>query len=94
VADPAASAPDAPKLRREHPLLRWVTTAWCLLAGALLAVAPLASPSWESGFGWMPPDAQDALGTAAARWGIAGFGIALLALGAWDVARFVVEEIA
>ena len=93
MADPAPT-PTLTTPRREPPLLRWATTAWCLLAGALLSVAPLASAAWETGFGWLPARTQDVLAMTAARWGIAGFGIVLLAFGAWDVARFVVEEIA
>lgn len=86
-----AEPPSAP--RREHPVLRWLTTAWCLLAGALLSVAPRAPSVWSADFWADWPALQQILWTDAARWGISGFGLLLLAAGAWDVSRFVVEEL-
>lgn len=79
--------------RREGAVARWATTAWCLLAGALLAVAPRAEIAWEAGIlarhEWLPA----AMASDAARWGVSGFGLVLLALGAWDVSRFIVDEL-
>lgn len=86
-------APSGETRRREGPVVRWLTTAWCLLAGALLAVAPRAPSVWTADFCARWPWLQELLWTDAARWGISAFGLALLAAGAWDVSRFVVEEL-
>lgn len=93
MADPASFRPDPPR-RREGAFARWLTTSWCLLAGALLTVAPHAGSVWSEGFFQSSPRLQSVLWTDAARFGISGFGLLLLALGAWDVSRFVVEELA
>jgi hypothetical protein len=89
---PLPSGAPAPS-RREGALARWATTAWCLLAGAMLSVAPHAGTVWSDGFFAGSPGLQAFLWTGVARWGISAFGIVLLALGAWDVSRFVVEEL-
>lgn len=90
MADEAGLA--RPK-RSESAITRWLTTAWCLLAGALLAVAPRAPSIWTADFCSQWPALREILWTDAARWGISGFGLLLLAAGAWDVSRFVVEEL-
>lgn len=92
MADPAPPAPQ-PR-RRESAIARWATTSWCLLAGALLSVAPHAGTVWSARLFEDAPRLQSLLWTDAARFGISGFGLVLLAFGAWDVSKFVVEELA
>ena len=93
MADPGVPDPTRPP-RRESRIARWATTSWCLLAGALLSVAPHAGTVWSERFFESSPRLQSLLWTDAARFGISGFGLVLLAFGAWDVSRFVVEELA
>lgn len=75
--------------RREPRALRWTTTAWCLAAGAFLSVAPHA---------WWPPGADAGSGLHAVmawpvvKWSVSAFGVLLLGAGAWDVSKYVVEE--
>ena len=90
---PSLEEPAGRAHHREGSVTRWATTAWCLLAGALLSVAPHAGTVWSAGFFAGSPPLQALLWTDAVRWGISGFGVLLLAAGAWDVSKFVVKEL-
>ncbi len=91
MLEPPAEPPAQPS--REGPIARWLTTGWCLLAGALLSVSPHSPVVWEQAFGSARPLVRDLMMSDPSRWGIAGFGVVLLAAGAWDVSTFIVQEI-
>ena len=69
-----------------RPWGRVLLATWEILAGYLLAGAPLSPVVWSDNFFSFAPGLRGLLMLSAVRLGISSIGVALLVLGAWDAA--------
>ena len=63
-----------------------LVAAWEILAGYVLAGAPLSPIVWNESFYAFLPPVQRALMLPGVRLGISSIGVGLLVFGAWDAA--------
>ena len=69
-----------------RPWGRVLLVTWEILAGYLLAGAPLSPAVWNDSFFVFAPDLRGLLMVPALRLGISSIGVGLLVFGAWDAA--------
>ena len=77
----AVAAPPAGR-----PWLLVLLATWEILAGYLLAGAPLSPVVWSESFFSFAPGLRSLLMTTPVRLGISSIGVGLLVFGAWDAA--------
>ena len=75
---------ESPPARRPWGLVLLAT--WEILAGYLLAGAPLSAVVWNESFFSFAPGLRSVLMVPAVRLGISSIGVGLLVFGAWDAA--------
>jgi hypothetical protein len=68
---------------------RLAVAGWEVVAGYLLAGAPLSPFVWNESFYAFAPSVQQALLLPAVRLGISSVGVGLLVFGAWDLAGLI-----